>query len=1062
MVKLADKTATLETKNGFRFEADAEALNAGLGDTFTFEIIKNDASGMTFRQALTQNAAETVNAKQLSTEEMRGLMKQNNLLADASDKSAEDQRKTAAAISKIKRQLNYTQGNLTADAVAELVANGLSINKITIDVLSSVLKEIEKKPAVIKPDGAPPPSAINPAKNAAINPGIIKNLEAHGLPVNDQNIHALESALRKYERLGLDDEAAAALLRQDKELTIDNIYVAQFSSKTTDGQPDLPRDTFDTLRAQIEATLAREGVAPNEKNYQIAEYLIKNHIPVTKPHIDKYIFLINLPNSADPQAMLASACGHLQNGKSAGAVDLYTLTDQTARRDAVNALKLSYGELIESVKHINPLKIEVCLNEGIPLTLAALCDDAYAGLPQSSGFTPVPAPEAVAARRQLAEIQLKLTFEAAYRLAGKLINIETLPLEEAVNSLRNAEKDIYAGHLRLRGDAAPERVAGMAGLFDKLHEFNNPPVKIFHSFLTEKNIFNIDNVHKHIVTAKLTAGYETFATVANPKFGDSFNSIKNEIAPFLARLPFEPDEGDVRAAAVLIKNDVDVTVENLLKIKILSAKIDAVYERLLPSVAADMINEGLNPAVMHIDDVLLYIDARAKLTGISREDTIAAHILELDKHKTLGGDERASVIAVYRMLNIIKKDNGAALGVSLKFGGNPVLGDLLNDAKNYVNIRKHKAVVDAVIDEYSGVSELSAPEDNIGRILSEARGRAAESAADALSEARALLERAMMADNAANIEKASDVIETAPPRPVAALLDYELFTLNADKFIDNADAPPLSELLDAPGFAGSRIEQAAEQLKSLKNQTGANERVYDEHIRQIQNLAAPVILWIKENGIKPTVQNLIAADALYKNPHFIYDAINALPKELYTQIAKNIPEGFGDLSFSARVSEALMDIRGSSVDGELKNRIDLIQNAVKINDFLGNRDARHYQVPVRLHDKIGTLDMYIVNPGISAGSGIKIFMSLNMTGLGDVTAILTAAGGRAQLTVDAKPETAAFLSGFRDELAETFSSSGTELTELSFNMSGNKIDPKPVHTPFNKVLTGISEYEYLI
>ena len=98
--------ASFETKSGFYFESDAELLKVSVGDALAFEVVKSDKSGITLRQILTQRDTERVNAKQASADELRGLMKQNNLLAEASEQTAEERQKTAAALARSKRQLN--------------------------------------------------------------------------------------------------------------------------------------------------------------------------------------------------------------------------------------------------------------------------------------------------------------------------------------------------------------------------------------------------------------------------------------------------------------------------------------------------------------------------------------------------------------------------------------------------------------------------------------------------------------------------------------------------------------------------------------------------------------------------------------------------------------------------------------------------------------------------------------------------------------------------------------------------------------------------------------------
>ena len=1036
VAKIADGRATLITDSGFAFEAEAEnigreadAIGREVGDRVSFEVISSDKSGMTLRQILAARAEERVNTKQLSDENLRGLMSQNNLLAETSNRAEDDRVKTAEAISKIRRQLNYTRGNLTASAVRELVANGVSLEKITIDVLNTALLEMEAKPAAdIKNSGAD----IQNANGAA------RRLASFGLPANGANVAALESVADKLERVSkFDAESVYSLLKNDTELTLENIYIAKFSSVAEQNPPVPARGALDELRPQLMRALASGGAEAGDDLLTLAESLVARQIPVNKTNIEKAEFLFGLGESvlAEKDAILDAACENIKKGRPAASVVLYPQamrpvdTDPSEDTDYYTEL---YENLVPAVRNIAPEQIDLLLYRKIPLTLHNL-------IVETSGAGPIPRVPELTARRELAEIQLKLTREAALRLAGKRVDISVMPLEEAVRNLRAAEREVYAASLRLTGPEAetPANIDAMSSLFDKLENFNDPPVAAFGPLIVNRTALTVEAAHARIAAAKALPDYETFATVADPKYGDGFASIRDRIEPFLAGISAEPDEDNITAAAVLIKNNLDVTDINLTSVKALYRKLNAVYDRLTPNAAAAMLNEGINPANAHIDDVLAYIDLWNEIYGVSASDKIAERLLEADENKTLDAATRESVVAVYRMLNIIKKEGAVALGVIVKSGAPATLGRLMDGAKYFQKTRGKKSAIDAVVDDGSGVSEFKTPGANIRGLLASAYERAvARLGAEKTSAAREVISETIMADNAANLIKAADVLDQITERPAAALLGYELTLINLDRVIDGADLETLARFVSEDGaFADTDVERAAAALEELIKRTppAANDSErYDELIARLNEVGAGVAYMLRESGVAPTVANLVAANGYARDPDYLRDSLSSLPADELEPMSEALSGEF-DPELTG-LSRALAALQNDSADAAFIKRIGQMRNAIKVsNSFNAGGAAGEYFVPVKLHDKIGTLRVRVTNPDALSKRGARVFMSLDMTGFGNVSAYLTVSDGRRVIKIDAEThEAAEFLRGGEAELAEAMVSAGAASADLTF------------------------------
>ena len=278
-----------------------------------------------------------------------------------------------------------------------------------------------------------------------------------------------------------------------------------------------------------------------------------------------------------------------------------------------------------------------------------------------------------------AEIMLKLATEAANRRQD-LINIDAM--REHVRNLQLSELEAIR-FLKLAGaEAEPEQATRLTNLFDAVRAIKPLTSNVHVDIMQGRVDFTITGIRESVLYAKAAAGYEQNATVPDPRYGDSFSRVKGQFAPLLEGMGITATNENLKAAFILSKNNIDVTEENLSQVKITDAKINAVVDRLHPMIAANMIKEGLNPLNMHADQMLAYIKQWNLQAG---EDKISKYIMEMDESGAIDPETRKAMIAIYRMLNVIRRDGAAALGLAMQMEGlksTPMtLGELLNLAQ---------------------------------------------------------------------------------------------------------------------------------------------------------------------------------------------------------------------------------------------------------------------------------------------------------------------------------------------------------------------------------------------
>ena len=458
-----------------------------------------------------------------------------------------------------------------------------------------------------------------------------------------KEIEAMPSLPRSFESLS--DSAVAQLLRSGKEMTPEQIYVSRYNVV-----PEAPADleAWPNLDEEIIKRFERDGIENTSRNMEAARFLAAYDLPITRKNVEASVFLRNL--------------------------HLLPKVLETVRQ-------------LPSITHQD---VQTVMEAKQPLDLQHLIDAEPEHLEAPAKY-PVQEENLITAQRQLAEIQWQMTTQAAIRLAHKGIEINTVPLQELVAHLRDLESDAHTRILRAAGaEATQQNVARLENIFRAIQDirpvFSHINADIQAKLLVKQVDFTLAEVKKAAAasqTQQAGLAYEASATAPNTRYGDSFARVTGQFEGLLRSLGIEPSAENIRAAAILSRSGVDVEQSSISAIKLIDAKMTAVMDRLHPMMAAQMLKEGLQPLDMHVDDMLAYIREFEEKYGYSGGQKIAQYILEMDRNKSLTPQERSGMIAVYRMLNLIRKNGSAALGLSLQQDAPLTLGSLMEAAKFY-------------------------------------------------------------------------------------------------------------------------------------------------------------------------------------------------------------------------------------------------------------------------------------------------------------------------------------------------------------------------------------------
>ncbi len=1103
-----ERIATLVTKDNYTFTANADGLVGEVGDTLRFSVEKNGKDGLSLKQ-LTE-----------SRERLDASVKQNkNILVtelfQLKPEQDESREKAAKAVSRIRNQLMYTSGNANQNAVRELLANGVSLEKISLTMLNSMTGEMEKKPPEELPEEAVADMAsgskakelfgerVNGNKNGsgsasrdALRAGIVRSLNANDLPINKKNCTAMENAWDRLPRSMSAEEITEAMkpsARDSRPVTIDDLYKARHTGGSANEQA-MPDDQYRDIEPSVKKVFSEAGVRYDQQHERLAKLFIGNDIPLTAENLaiaeQLREPLRNLSRSFVTDMMAKQI--HMGQSPADAPIAVPTDTQYTNTEEMLAKAK----RLADEVKRIDPERVDMLISHGMTVSLGNLVGTPGDGANTAAGAnvpvtTPEHASQSASYKVTLEQVRVKLTYEAAYRLIGKHLPIESMDLTDTLSALKELERDSATALLKSVGDNTVnaegqdvDKVGMLADLRSRMQSLASLTSNVFSRVLNgTRDDFTVSNIDASVNEAavntaareRILGELDQYSAIPDRRFGDSFNMVRDQFTRLLEGMGIEATDENCRAAAILSRGGVDISEENLVRTKLIDAKIERISDTLHPVIAANMIKEGLNPLDMHVDEVQAYIDKFNDVLGDGLKDKVAGFIAQMDQEGQIDPQTRDGMIAVYRMLNQIQRNGSVAIALSLS--GGPTMGNLMEHAKNYTQMRRagaDAALTDVTVHDATTETRTIAGENNIRRILENARSNAIQNLSnEQYTDISDRLQRLDMAETADNILQIAETEDTSDIEMMRGIYHGS----RLDSATEHSDPDALRRVLtdhavtagDAQisAFAQMTIEEFSAAIRNadIEQTTEAVERRMDTNMReamkQIEDMvhASPMaVRWMENHDIPVTVGNILALQTNLRDPFMLGKAIDHLvntPKDgaddaediravnvddtdAFSSLVEQIPDTSLEAlrrsnpkEIIAGLDKAITEVADNTFDNERLKQIKLVQSAIKVQNYTASPERM--QLPMKMNGKIANLNVFVLNEKTLRSDETRVFMSLNTQGLGEVSAYYTIKGDTAEIKLGSSSEEGlARLRENADMLKAYVADAGFEVTKLSF------------------------------
>ena len=982
--------------NGQQVNTSKELLgNVQPGDVKNFEVVKANDTQIELKllDDMTYVNKQSFQASMVKDADKEALLAKKDKSIKKSVKETE-YKETSTKLEEI-------NSRITEQDCMRLEEEGFPIESFTINGLSAALNRI-------KASGSAESQKITSKKMEAFDQeSIAERLQQENLPVTPENINKLDQALGLSETVsGMDDKAMQYLISTGAQPTIGNIYKACYSGKTQ-LQETLIDEAWNGLQGQVKEVIQAAGYDVQQDNLDTAKWLLENKLPLTTETFTLKKDLDNLKENSDKDTVMNSLLEGMTRGMNPMEVPLLNQTVTSAE------------QIVADVSSIKPETVTEAVRTGTELTIRNLVHlqesqstskndstgsdtgtDTEADIEANTEVGQGSSYEEVKAKRQLEEIRLKMTLEAATQLEKQGIKIETQQLSKVVDALKELEDDYYKEYLKEADvEATDISLQILKDTTQSVEQLRYLPSYLLGSTLDDRKSQTIPSLlseGKQLEAKLISAGtaYETLMTVPNREYGDSIKKAFSNMDSLLSEMEIENTVENQRAVRILGYNQMEINEESVNRMKAYDLQVTTMMNNLHPAVTVRMIKEGINPLMLPIDELNQTIDRIKEEQGISSEEKYSTYLRKLEKEDGITSEDRKAYIGIYRLLYNVEKSDGAALGAVIKAEQQVTLDHLLTAVQTGKKGRLN-AVID---DEFGTLQGISREKESIAEQLSTFKEESGQQSGEQPGEDNTFAEQTEYLERILkqiSEEISPEKLKTAGINSVMASAVASKPTLieatSQDTIWESVKNTPIDKLLTQLQNAEAGGEQAGqEELYKAKVQ----------EIRELCKNSEQSIRFLNDYHVPSTPLNIMMANNLLSNGESAIKRLLQLQNENKEEKSENSLKEINDLSdklidkhsmeeaYTQLETDAKAALNQSYSEEKIDSRklaeLKSIGQQMTFSKTLAQRE--YYQIPIETDKGVTNMNLTILRGTQTSG---KVSVTIWSEQLGNVKAEFT-------------------------------------------------------------------------
>lgn len=575
----------------------------------------------------------------------------------------------------LKAQADILKDNLGAifnkmgtGSVVKMDEDGVDINNTEADKMVTVVEQIQIKLAMCCDDFQATINIDSASVESVIGQGaaaftVSKKMMEYGVTPNKENVSEVLKALEQVSAFtgNITDGTKSYLLKNNMQPTINNLYIAEHAGTAYAKGRNISDEQWNNLLKQTEQIIQNSGMDVNKENTDKCKWLVCNDIPVTEDNLLKLTELEEINEQLEPEIIIDRIIASMIEGRKAVST---ILTGESMPWEETQMA-------IDTMDNATPSNIMAWVKSEMSYTLEGLADIELAGTELTPDYRD---DKFLKATRELWEVRLMMTIEAGRTLEKNGISINTTEISDLIESLRKQELNVVNTD---RGNNTAEFT--MSDIIEAndivltYMSLRRAPSAVIGSVINAKDVPDINNFTRHapIISARMEkAGesYEALSTEIRSDLGDSVSkAIKASTGDILSDLGYENNDANRRAVRILAYNHMEMSVENIDKVKALDTSVNTLFEQMTPEKALQMIRDGVNPLETEVNALSEYLMSMQSEVR-PKEEKYSEFLYRIEKKGGVTSEEREKFIGIYSLVHRFNKDGMNAIGSLINQG----------------------------------------------------------------------------------------------------------------------------------------------------------------------------------------------------------------------------------------------------------------------------------------------------------------------------------------------------------------------------------------------------------
>lgn len=795
-----------------------------------------------------------------------------------------------------KNQMAVLSNTLSPEDYRKLQEEGFSIHETDGKTIVTVTDKIKAQLAKAGVDVSAMGDSLTREQLVAIGGSVAaanqleREFAQADLPDSQENMaEGLEALNQAKELTKPSDGAIKYMLDNGLAPSIANLFLAEFSGSAGYTPPEDGEIDFDSLTERIEQVITQAGEKVNDQTIEDSKWMIKSQIPFTAENFSYVEKLrgLELPME-ESQVISAVALAVSEGGRPE---DAMLLPEYTLKAQAEHAMEVVMEASDEDLAYLTANNMEITIE-----SLEQTAELRKQGKLNQTNSSPVLAEAKGAAegeeishealmflkaKRVLEETRLAMTTEANRALLKQGISIDTKPLEELVESLKQQENNYYEALLGEK--TGVNHTESMTQLFaetaQKVSDLKQMPAYLLG--IQGRDLDTVNGLHEAGTVLKDTLdkaneSYETLMTAPRADLGDSIKKAFANVDDILKDLGLEANDANERAVRILAYNSLEINEGSILAMKAADERVQRTFANLTPATVREMIHQGINPLDTDLDTLNKQAEAIRLESPEADNERFSEYLWKLEHNNEISPEERESYIGIYRLMNQVEKTDGAAIGALIAQGGELTMRNLLTAVRS----SKKSGMDYTVDDEFSGV------DGTVGKSITDQ------------------IETAYQSDCM------RDVLETLTP-------------------------VKMQKLMESPGWEDYTPEQLKQALMQMSQETEAEEAKADQEyykaqaqeVRQAAVTEEQVYSLLSKLDLPNTVDNVLAANRLMNkrnqvfNQLFNKDEVFSGEEVDFQGIKEEILERFANAMKTPKEMAAAQEVLAETAENVMKTMI---------------------------------------------------------------------------------------------------------------------------------------------